>query len=89
MRFASTLLIQTIITSLDFKLYQINIQIAFLNGELNKKIYIDQLTCFMATKYKGKFNNYKGPFITYNNNLNNGILHKWVYDGLRTLLHVC
>ena len=89
MRFASTLLIQTIITSLDFKLYQINIQIAFLNGELNKKIYIDQLPCFMTTKYKGKVNNYKGPFITYNNNLNNGILHKWVYDGLRTLLHVC
>ena len=49
-RFASTLLIQTIITSLDLKLYQINIQIDFLNGELNKKIYIDQLTCFMATK---------------------------------------
>ena len=35
---------------LDLKLYQINIQIFFLNGELNKKIYIDQLTCFMATK---------------------------------------
>ena len=49
-RFASTLLIQTIITSLDFKLYQIKIQIVFLNGELNKKIYINQLTCFMATK---------------------------------------
>ena len=42
-RFSSTLLIQTIITSLDLKLYQINIQMDFLNGELNKKIYIDQL----------------------------------------------
>lgn len=47
----------------------------FFNGEPNKNIYINQLTCFMATKQKGKVNNYKGPFITYNNHLNDGILH--------------
>ena len=63
MRFASTLLIQTNITPLDLELYQINIQITFLNGEMNEKIYIDQLTCFMETKWKSKVNNFKGPFI--------------------------
>ena len=50
LRFASTLLIQTIITPLDLELYQIKIQIAFLNGKMNEKIYVDQLTCFMAAK---------------------------------------
>ena len=46
MRFASIALILAIVTHLDMELYQTDVKIAFLNGELDKEIYVDQLIGF-------------------------------------------
>ena len=45
-RFASIPLIIAIVTHLDMELYQTDVKIAFLNGELDKEIYVDQLIGF-------------------------------------------
>ncbi|KAI3463685.1 hypothetical protein Pfo_020348, partial [Paulownia fortunei] len=41
-RFASIRLILVIVAHLDLKLFQMDVKIAFLNGELDEEIYIDQ-----------------------------------------------
>jgi hypothetical protein len=41
-RIASVRLILAIVAHMDLELYQIDIRIAFLNGELNEEIYMDQ-----------------------------------------------
>ena len=46
-RFASIHLISTVIVHLDLELYQMDIKIAFLNGELDEEIYMDQPTGFI------------------------------------------
>ena len=41
-RFASICLILDIVARMDLELYQMDVKIAFLNGELNEEIYMDQ-----------------------------------------------
>ena len=48
MRFASIQLILAIVTNLDLELYQMDVKIAFLNGELDEKIYMDQPIGFVT-----------------------------------------
>ena len=47
-RFASIRLTLTIFTHLDLKFYQMDVETAFLIGELDEKTYIDQLVGFVA-----------------------------------------
>ena len=37
---------------MDLELYQMNVKTAFLNGEQDKKIYIDQPLCFESKERK-------------------------------------
>ena len=41
-RFALICLILAIVARMDLELYQMNVNIAFLNGELDEEIYMDQ-----------------------------------------------
>ena len=41
-RFASIRLILAVVSHLDLKLYQMDVKTAFLNGELDEEIYMDQ-----------------------------------------------
>ena len=41
-RFASICLILAIVERMDLELYQMDVKTAFLNGELNEEIYMDQ-----------------------------------------------
>lgn len=45
-RFASIRLILALVSSMDLELYQMDVKTAFLNGELEKEIYMDQPTGF-------------------------------------------
>ena len=47
-RFASVRLILAIVANLNLELYQMDIKTAFLNGELNEEIYMDQPVGFVA-----------------------------------------
>ena len=42
MRFTSIRLILVIVTNLDLELYQMDVKTAFLNGELDEEIYMQQ-----------------------------------------------
>ena len=46
MRITSVRLILAIIAHMDLELYQMDVKIDFLNGELDEEIYMDQLLCF-------------------------------------------
>ena len=50
-RITSVRLILVIVAHIDLKLYQMDVKIAFLNGELDEEIYMDQPLCFES---KGK-----------------------------------
>lgn len=41
-RFASICLILVIVTNLDLEIFQMDVKMTFLNGELDEEIYIDQ-----------------------------------------------
>ena len=45
-RFASIRLILSLVSSLDLELYQMDVKTAFLNGELEEEIYMDQPSGF-------------------------------------------
>ena len=45
-RIISVRLILAIVAHMDFELYQMDVKIAFLNGELDEEIYMDQPLCF-------------------------------------------
>ena len=47
-RFASVRLILAIVANLNLELYQMDVKTAFLNGELDEEIYMDQLVGFVA-----------------------------------------
>ncbi|KAJ4730414.1 Gag/pol protein [Rhynchospora pubera] len=47
-RFASIRIILALVASMDLELYQMDVKTAFLNGELDKEIYMDQPTGFEA-----------------------------------------
>ena len=47
-RFASIRLILAIIAHLDLELYKMDVKTAFLNGELDEEIYMDQPIGFEA-----------------------------------------
>ena len=46
MRITSVRLILAIVAHMDLELYQMDVKTAFLNGELDEKIYMDQPLCF-------------------------------------------
>ena len=48
MRFASVRLVLAIVANLNLKLYQMDVKIAFLNGELDEEIYMDQPIGFVT-----------------------------------------
>ena len=45
-RITSVLLILAIVAHMDLELYQMDVKTAFLNGELDEEIYMDQPLCF-------------------------------------------
>ena len=45
-RITSVRLILAIVAHMDLELYQMDVKTAFLNGELDEKIYMDQPLCF-------------------------------------------
>jgi hypothetical protein len=47
-RFASVRLILAIVANLNLELYQMDVKTAFLNGELDEEIYMDQPVGFVA-----------------------------------------
>ena len=47
-RFASVRLILAIVANLNLELYQMDVKTAFLNGELDEEIYIDQPIGFVT-----------------------------------------
>ena len=47
-RFASVRLILAIIANLNLELYQMDVKTAFLNGELDEEIYMDQPIGFVT-----------------------------------------
>ena len=51
MRITSVHLILAIVAHMDLELYQMDVKIVFLNGELDEKIYADQPLCF---EFKGQ-----------------------------------
>ncbi|KAL0282692.1 UNVERIFIED_CONTAM: Retrovirus-related Pol polyprotein from transposon TNT 1-94 [Sesamum radiatum] len=53
-RFASVLLILAIVAHLDLELFQIDVKTAFLNGELDEEIYMDQPEGFQEIGQKRK-----------------------------------
>lgn len=53
-KFASICLILAIIAHLDLELYQIDIKDAFLNEEMDKKIYMDQPIAFTLEGHEHK-----------------------------------
>ena len=53
-RFASIRLILAIVAQLDLKLNQIDVKTAFLNGELDEEIYMDQPESFVTVGQEHK-----------------------------------
>ena len=53
-KFASIHLILAIVAIMDLELYQMDVKTAFLNGELNEEIYIDQPLGFELKGQKSK-----------------------------------
>ncbi|GMP34292.1 hypothetical protein CsSME_00007220 [Camellia sinensis var. sinensis] len=53
-RFASIRLILAIVAQLDLELYQMDVKTAFLNGELDEEIYMDQPEGFVAVGQERK-----------------------------------
>ena len=47
-RFASIRLIKAIVANLNLELYQMDVKMTFLNGELDEEIYMDQPQSFVA-----------------------------------------
>jgi len=47
-------LILAIVAHIDLKLYQMDVRTVFLNGELNKEIYMDQPLGFKTKGYERK-----------------------------------
>ncbi|KAL0386489.1 UNVERIFIED_CONTAM: Retrovirus-related Pol polyprotein from transposon TNT 1-94 [Sesamum latifolium] len=56
-RFASVRLILAIVAHLDLELFQMDVKTAFLNGELDEEIYMDQPEGFQEMGQKRKENN--------------------------------
>ena len=50
MRITLVRLILAIVAHMDLELYQMNVKTAFLNGELDEKIYMDQPLCFESKR---------------------------------------
>ena len=48
MRFASVRLVLAIVANLNLELYQMDVKTAFLNGELDEEIYMDQPIGFVT-----------------------------------------
>ena len=48
MKFTSIRLLLALVACLDLELHQMNLKTAFLNGELNEEIYMEQLVGFIV-----------------------------------------
>ena len=53
-KFASIRLILAIVARIDLELYQMDVKTAFLNGELDEEIYMDQLVGFELKRQERK-----------------------------------
>ena len=58
-RFASIRLILAIVANLNLELYQMDVKIAFFNGELDEEIYMDQPVGFVAKGQERKVCKFK------------------------------
>ena len=58
-RFASVRLILAIVANLNLELYQMDVKIAFFNGELDEEIYMDQPVGFVAKGQERKVCKFK------------------------------
>ena len=47
-KFTSIRLLLAIVACLDLELHQIDVKTTFINGELNKEIYMEQPVCFVV-----------------------------------------
>ena len=63
MKFSSIRLLLAIVARLDLELHHMNVNIAFLNGELNKKINMKQLIGFVVKGQEKKACKLKDHFM--------------------------
>ena len=61
--FNSIRLILAIVNSLDLELHQMDVKTAFLNGDLDEEIYMQQPLGFIKKRTENKFVNSIGPFM--------------------------
>jgi len=62
-RFNSIRLILAIVNSLDLELHQMDVKTAFLNGDLDEEIYMEQPLGFIKRGMETKFVSLRGPFM--------------------------
>ena len=62
-RFASVRLILAIVANLNLELYQMDVKTAFLNGELDEEIYMDQPIGFVTKGQEHKCANLSDPYM--------------------------
>ena len=63
MRFASVRLILAIVANLNLELYQMDVKTAFLNGELDEEIYMDQPIGFVTKGQEHKVCKLSDPYM--------------------------
>jgi hypothetical protein len=73
-RITSVRLILAIVAHIDLELYQMNVRTAFLNGELNEEIYMDQPLNSRLNDKNAKFASLKDPYMVLSKFLDNETL---------------
>ena len=73
-RFTSIHLILAIVANMDLELHQMDVKMAFLNGELDEEIYIEQPIGFVVKAKSVKYASSKDPFMVLNSYADNGTL---------------
>jgi hypothetical protein len=71
-KFASIYNMFAIVVALDLEVHQIDIKNIFLNGELNKTIFMEQLEGY-NNEHKRLYANLEKPFMTLNKHIKCGM----------------